>query len=134
MSSFRRICVLALLAVWLVATQHCGLVAAELWDAFGPTETAVCLDHEDGCDSGLAHDGCTPAEKGLVASWHAVKVSAPHSHECVCVLVVTLEALMAAEESAVVVEAVEQPKAWLPLWHFERRAVQPARAPSSILA
>ena len=63
-SSFRHVVALVLLALWLPATQHCGLEAAGLIGADGPhvTHEGCAGSNFDHC----THDGCNVVESGLV--------------------------------------------------------------------
>ena len=117
-------------ALWLVATQHCGLEAAGILAA--QTEEAAgsgcCAASRDGC----ATDGCETVEEGLYRSdGYDVKVGAPDAVAwqglgCIENLDAPLEPL----EGVVRAEIGERARPWVAVWVFERRAALPARAPS----
>lgn len=133
MSLFRRITGLLLLAIWLAATQHCGLEAAGLLETHSADGSApICCSSNGPC----MQDGCTLVERGsFTPSNSSVKVPAPALQECLCLLCAHLLVPDAAFEPAPeLAQGVEEPLGWVPTWHFERRAAQSPRAPSVIQA
>ncbi len=60
-----------------------------------------------------------------------VKVPAPLANACDCLL--CLQLVIPFDESPPALEfakGTEDPIAWVPVWHFDRRAAQSPRAPS----
>jgi len=120
-----------LLAIWLAATQHCGLEAAGVWEAHNAETADTCCSEQDRC----THDGCEVVEGSSVApSTASVKTPVPALQICHCVVCAfdVLPALL-AEPTIDDARVVDGPLDWVPTWHFERRAAQSPRAPSSIL-
>jgi hypothetical protein len=124
---------MVLLAVWLPVTKHCMLEAAGILDlaSQAASESGCCVDSEP-----CADDNCEVVEEGLTAtSGASVKVSAAQLLAAVDFLCVPpsadrVEPGISPQFSG----ALERPLAWVPAWHFERRMVQPSRAPSIISA
>lgn len=132
-SYLRRIFGFLVLAVWLAATQHCGLEAAGLLDTHPGEGTApLCCSSNGPC----TQDGCKLVERGSFTSSNAtVKVPLPLLNECVCLLCAHLVVPVDASEPLQgFAQGVDEPLGWVPTWHFERRAAQPPRAPSLIQA
>jgi hypothetical protein len=132
-SFFRRISAFLLLALWLTATQHCGLEAAGVWDTQPDGQTSpVC------CSAGLQclHDGCELVEHGSISSSSAlVKVPTPAMQVCTYLLCVRLIApTLLTEPSFEFTQGINRPLGWVLTWHFERRAAPSPRAPSLLLA
>lgn len=121
-----------LLAFWLVATHHCALEAAGLFDSHAKTEHAGCTGGEDHC----AHDGCELVEDGgYRAEDSAIKVLSPQLSLCLTTLVAELAAPRPPVRIApAVAEQIFRPMEWVPAWHFVRRAAAPAHAPDSLSA
>ncbi len=129
MSILRRMSIFTLLAVWLVATQYCGLEAAGVWDL--ASDSSGCCSESAPCSK----DGCEVVERGASASNSAVKVPAPGLQSCTCMLCIRLLVpTLIIEPSAKFADGMERPAAWVPEWHFERRAALSPRAPSLIQA
>lgn len=132
-SHLRRITGFLLLAIWLAATQHCGLEAAGLLANHSEDGSVpFCCSNSGPC----TQDGCTMVERGSFTPSNAtVKVPTPLLNECVCLLCTHLVIPVAASEPALEFEqGVGEPLGWVPTWHFARRAAQPPRAPSLIQA
>jgi hypothetical protein len=132
-SYVRRILGFLVLAIWLTATQHCGLEAAGLLEAHPEEGTApFCCSGDGPC----MHDGCALVERGSFTSSNAtVNVTIPLLNECVCLLCAHLVVRVDASEPLQgFAQGVDEPLGWVPTWHFERRAAQPPRAPSLIQA
>ncbi len=133
MSVLRRLTGFLLLAVWLVATQHCGLEAADLIQTGSDDGSApLCCTSSGPC----THDGCTLVERGsFPSSSSTVKVTAPVLHEGLCILCAhLLVPVMLSEPLPGFTQGDLEPLGWVPTWHFERRAAQSPRAPSVIQA
>ncbi len=130
-SSFRHVVALVLLALWLPATQHCGLEAAGLIGADGPhvTHEGCAGSNFDHC----THDGCNVVESGLVKfSNESIKVPSPTSVACACLLCLQLfPPVLAIEPNLAISESVS-PEHWVPVWQFVRRAAPLSRAPSLV--
>ncbi len=120
---------LLLLALWLPATLHCDLEAAEFWIEHDDHATVDCCQADLGC----THDGCDTLEGPAVKSsdtFARAPLPAPFVCCClICVVPVEAESLV----SPVPVQArMEQALDWVPTVHFARRAAPLSRAPSSI--
>lgn len=130
---FRRISVLLWLAVWLVATQHCVLEAAGVWEAGHDEEASTCCpDTPLNCE----HDGCEVVEGGsVVASTSVAKVSAPEWQAVWLVLTAELVEPRALP-GPLAVRPAERSRSleWVPIRHVERRAAPAPRAPSVSVA
>lgn len=130
-SYLRRMTVFALLAFWLMATQHCGLEAAGLLDNHPESASPVCCNGQGHC----THDGCDLVERGSITSSNgSIKVPMPSMHECVCLLCLQVVALSFVEPAKESVQGIDKPLGWVPTWHFERRAAPSPRAPALNLA
>lgn len=128
-SILRRMSVFALLAVWLVATQYCGMEAAGIWDS--ASDSSGCCSEPGPCSK----DGCEVVERGAFASSSVLKVPAPEFQACTCMLCARLLVpALIIEPSAKFADGMERPAAWVPEWHFERRTALSPRAPSLIQA
>lgn len=122
-----------LLAIWLAATQHCGLEAAGLLETHSEDGAVpLCCSSSGPC----TQDGCTLVERGSLAPSNTVlKIPAPALNECICRLCTRLVIPVVASEPALeFAHAADEPRGWVPMWHFVRRAAQPPRAPSVIQA
>lgn len=120
-----------LLAFWLLATQHCGLEAAGLFDSHGD-QPAGCCQATDGCRG----DGCRAIEGGeFRPDGSSVKIATPQLTACLCLACGSF-ALHAPEFelAATPTEILERPRDWVSTWHFVQRAALSPRAPSAILA
>jgi hypothetical protein len=130
-STFRHIVGIVLLALWLPATQHCGLEAADLIAADAPHGVHPgCA--ETNCDH-CTHDGCNVVESGLLKSGHeSLKVPTPSLAACTCFLCLQLlPPVLAIEPNLAVAESADS-EHWIPVWQFVRRAAPLSRAPSLI--
>lgn len=130
-SSLRHIIAVVLLALWLPATQHCGLEAAGLIAANAPHGVhAGCS--ETNCDH-CNHDGCNVVESGLVKSSNeALKVPTPSLAACTCFLCLQFLPPVLAIEPSLAVSGSASPEHWVPVWQFVRRAAPLSRAPSFV--
>lgn len=125
---------LLLAALWLPATLHCDLQAAELFAAHAD---ACCAGEAgDGCEAGhgdeapCANDSCEVVEDGAYRP----------SHDTLCVAAPELSILtdlaelwcaLAVETTAVrVARPAESPPEIGRAWQFVQRAAQPPRAPA----
>lgn len=129
--SFRNIILIVLVAIWLPATQHCGLAAAGLIGAESSHDVdAGCCQTGDGS---CAHDGCKVVESGLIKSDNeTIKVPMPALAACACFLCLQLSPRFEATEPSFGVTASESPQHWVPVWQFVRRAAPLSRAPSCL--
>lgn len=129
-SFLRRIIAIALLALWMPMTQHCGLEAAGLVAAEVPhAASAPCCVSGDRC----SHDGCEIVESGLSKpSVEKISVSAPDFSVCLNFLCLQLLSLDSPVDSVTSVSASGRPLDWTPVWQFVRRAAPLARAPSQL--
>lgn len=124
---------LALLALWLTAAQHCGLEAAGLWDSHGAGEAADCCQRTE-AEPGCVQDNCDLVERGSFLAGAAVKVPAPQVLEALFVFVLIVEPPRLSAAPPAGIAWAERPHAWVPVWHFARRAAPSPRAPASLLA
>lgn len=124
----RTFAALLMLALWLPATQHCGLEAAGL---FGPAvechNDADCASpHEQShCDA----DNCQPIENSAYkSSLNLLQIAAPEAFTCLfCLHVISPETIVLALVSP---ERTDAPPELAPSWRFLARAVASPRAPS----
>lgn len=129
MRRVRALLALFLAALWLPATQHCGLEAAEVLagDCAGETGETGCATAER-----CAADSCASVEEaGYRAETRTLEIGAPVAVPCVC-LTCLLRA--APAEPALVLtppDPGQRPRDWVPSWVFVRRAAPPAHAPDS---
>lgn len=128
-SSLRHVIALVLLALWLPATQHCGLEAAGLIaaDVAHDATTACCEKSGGPC----THDECGVVESDLIKRGNEdIQVPAPTLVACTCFLCLQLLPPEPAAEPALTATASDHPQHWVPVWHFARRAAPLSRAPS----
>lgn len=127
MALLRRTCCFLLLAVWLAATQHCGLTAAGI-------ELLAHADHpSDACTTSCADDAC-PAVEGVS---HPAGPSSPRLPPPEAVLAdlgaILLVPISEAEPSGVGLDRAPPEVEAIPrTWRFERRSALPARAPDLV--
>jgi hypothetical protein len=129
-----RLAVVFLLAVWLAATQHCGLEAAGLFATHTEEGAAggCCKSSDVGCEI----DGCDTVEKGEYRSdARGAKVAAPELAECLALICSTVLNAYPPSDTRVI-ERIRSKASldWVPTWQFERRAAAPAHAPDSLIA
>jgi hypothetical protein len=118
---------LLLIAVWLPATLHCNLEAADV----------VPRTCADACYSGdkVSSDSCGVLEGGIAkAQSDAAKVSAPILLAGGPFIDLQIYVLLPPLDSAKAVPAFARPLDWVTTWHFVRRAAPPSRAPALSLA
>ncbi|MCC6414732.1 MAG: hypothetical protein IT582_02335 [Opitutaceae bacterium] len=125
-----RITAFLLLALWLPATQHCGLEAAGLFgDAMECHEPDGCATpHEEShCDT----DNCQPIENtAYKSSLNAIHVAAPLALTCLCCLhEITPETIVVPLVSP---ERANPPPELAPTWQFVARAALSPRAPTTV--
>jgi hypothetical protein len=115
-------------ALWLLATQHCGLESAGLL-AQGCEQSDG--DHHCGATEHVA-DGCKVVEgAGYKTSNAAVQVPAPQLVASLCLRRVdVLEPAVEQSRETALARHTERPRDWVPQWRFVRRAAAPSRAPS----
>lgn len=125
MSAFRRLIALLLVALWLPATQHCGLEAAGVWMLSGESAESCC-DHGDDCCA----DACAAVEDGRYTP-HAssLKVSPPALLDWAGAFDLSV-IVVPPKENGAGTESQERPQEWTRDWHFVRRAAYPPRAPA----
>jgi hypothetical protein len=113
------------------ATQHCGLEAAGLIAAHGEHGgNATCCETSTPC----SHDGCEIVEGvAFKPTLDSLQVSAPDLVACTCFLCLQLVYRDLSAEPVTPVVAVEESQAWVPVWHFVRRAAPLSRAPSILV-
>jgi hypothetical protein len=125
----RHIIAVVLLVLWGPATQHCNLDAAGIIDAHGEHTDSACLEGEDPC----SHDKCHVVERiTYKPATNLLKVPAPDLLICSCFLCLQLAYRDLNVEPVTPVVAVEKSQAWVPTWHFVRRAAPLSRAPSTL--
>lgn len=117
-----------LLALWLPATQHCGLETASLVGEHGshPAAASCCMADLPG-----VMGDCAVVE-GLFtrAAEDGVKILSPALLACTCLICRHLVVPVARREPVLARVAFERPLAWVPVWQFVRRAAPRPRAPS----
>lgn len=117
-------------ALWLLATQHCGLEAAGIFEQHTAVDQTCCAGGEPHC----SHDGCDTVENGSYRiDSDAAIVPMPQFAECFCLICFTLSAPpleIAAGDSPC--EYIERPLDWVPTWQFVQRAARSPRAPSLV--
>jgi hypothetical protein len=127
MSRFARCLILALVALWLPATMHCRLEAAELFEAHvGCSSEHHAKPIPDQCSDSL----CPTVESSLFQSaGNDLKASAPDAH--VCPLLFALCGLLYPEfaASSLSPERFPPPLDLKVAWQFIQRAAPLARAP-----
>lgn len=128
MSRFRQLSLACLaLVLWLWGTQHCTLEAAGLLDDIG-IASSCDLDESGHCTA----DGCDTLENGAYRTADgSISVPMPAAICPDCCLCLALLASLALEPvSFATTTPVVHDLNWVPDWHFARRTVLPARAPS----
>jgi len=127
---FRPFVALLLLALWLPATQHCGLEAAELWDAPRDCHAVPCEAGHD--QSTCEMDSCQFVEDSAYRStFDGLKLSAPILNQltCWCCLheitptTIVVPLISPAQTNA--------PPELAPTWQFIARATGSPRAPTA---
>jgi len=125
-----RIAAFLLLALWLPATQHCGLEAAGLF-----SHAMECHEADDcptpplqsHCDT----DNCQPIEDtAYKTSSTTIEIAAPLALTCLCCLhEITPETIVVPLISP---ERTNTPPELVPTWRFVARAAGEPRAPSTV--
>ena len=123
---------LLMLALWLPATLHCDLEAAELWVEHAEDHAAVS---DSCCQAGLGctQDGCDTLEGSAVKSSNTfARAPLPAPFVCCC-LICLPPAEPASLVAAVPIQYRVAPELdWVPIVHFARRAAPLSRAPSFV--
>lgn len=118
-------------AFWLLATQHCGLEAAGVYDSHAAeTDHVCCPGGEEHC----SHDGCELVEdRGVNLSSPA---KAPQPHLAVWVSLLSLGVEVPEPEPALRVQGEDygRPGEWIAGWQFVQRTALSPRAPSLAVA
>ncbi len=131
MSWFNKVIALALLALWVPATQHCDLEVIGLFAAHADHQAnASCSESHAPCPS----ENCQVIEDGTYKrSGTLVKAASPSLLVCVFSLCLQPAALDALHESVTPAVALENPLSWVPTRHFVRGAAPMPRAPSVLV-
>ena len=132
-SRFRnRFGAMFVVAFWLLATQHCGLEAAGIFDSHAAEPTQGCCP---GGEAHCSHDGCELVEGRGVNLLSAAKAPQPHLELCLSLLL-SLGVEVPEPEPAPRVrgEAFGRPLEWIATWQFVQRTALSPRAPSLALA
>jgi hypothetical protein len=131
-SRFRnKLFAVVVMAVWLFATQHCGLEAAGLLAGHDESaEGSSCCSTSGGCEN----DGCATVEDGAYRpDQSALVISAPVlSVDAFLVLGDISPPRQLQAELALTRDAFERPHDWVTTWQFVQRAALSPRAPSVI--
>ena len=114
-------------ALWLLATQHCGLESVGLF-----AQNCEQADGQHNCGTGTHYDGCQVVEGASYKTSNGnVKVAAPALAPdfhlfCICLLnpVPTELAVKPSWQYS------DRPRIWVPNWSFVQRAALSPRAPS----
>jgi hypothetical protein len=116
------------LTLWLGATQHCNLEAAEIFGAHDAHDTACCPNSTGGCHA----DGCKVVESAAYRGAEASDLSVAADVTAFCWVLrpapsipPTGDALALAAKTS-----IERLHPWVPIWHFDRRTVANPGAPS----
>lgn len=125
-----RIAALLLLALWLPATQHCGLEAAGLIDGASECHDPTACDaphNQSHCDL----DNCQPVENSAYnPAGNTILITAPLALFCLSDLPVI------TPETGVILslapERTNPPPELAPTWQFVARAALSPRAPSPV--
>lgn len=124
MHPISRLLALALLAIWLPATQHCGL------EAVGAIDFQCASD----CTASAAAsgDGCRIVEQGRCrVGEDEVKARAPTPAAVLSTFALALSSLAPeGRDSFFPTGAQARPQDWILNWQFTRRAAPPSRAPT----
>lgn len=131
MRFFNRIVAFVLLALWMPATQYCGLEATGLIASNNGEESVACCDPATNV---CAYDSCHVIEQfSQKTSNDSLQVLEPDFVACACFLCLKLLHRDLGTESIVAVAATDQPLGWVPTWHFARRAAPLPRAPAILV-
>ncbi len=128
MNRLKTLITLAVLALWLPATNHCRLELIPALQQF-----LTCCVHEDATapheDADCETDNCEAVENGLYKTeWNHVTVAAP--------LLILVDVPELALEAQTVARSVDPARSAAPppelsrVWQFSFRAAAPPRAPS----
>lgn len=131
MRFFSQIVAFVLLALWMPATQHCGLEAAGLIAADSGDKSVACCDPTA---TVCAYDSCHVIDQFAPKTANdSLQVPTPDFVACACLLCIQLldRELSAAADVSIV--ATDQPMGWVPTWHFARRAAPLPRAPAILV-
>jgi hypothetical protein len=118
-------------AFWLLATHHCGLEAAGIFDAHAAELAQDCCT---GGELHCSHDGCEVIEgSGILYSTGA---KAPQPSLAVCLCLMCPRGYVAERGPAPRQRGDEfgRPLGWIATWQFVQRAAPLSRAPSLVLA
>ena len=126
-----QIVAFVLLALWMPATQHCGLEAAGVITANSANESVACCAPTA---AACAYDSCHVIEQfAPKTSNDSLQVSTPDFVACACFLFVQILDRELSARSVVSVVATDYPMGWVPTWHFARRAAPLPRAPAILV-
>jgi hypothetical protein len=130
MRRLRPLLCLLLLAVWLPATQYCGLRAAGLFPTDGCAEDSKC-DCPPG--SPCEKDNCKSLEQNLEKPCaDSLGITCPPLVLCTCHLCLRLVELSSTTESLLPLERRGEPFDWNRTWQFRLRAAPMPRSPSLV--
>lgn len=129
MPHLRRFIAIALLALWLPATAHCGFEAAGFEEIFG----CVGDHHESSRGEPHAQDGCDIVETGRFrSSTGAIALSPPALVASIVPILLSPPQLALMPPAVGVREDRGAPHEVARTWHFVVRAALPARAPNGV--
>ena len=120
---------MVVMAVWLFATQHCGLEAAGFFGGHDESaEGKNCCSTSGGC----GNDGCATVEEGAYRpDQSALLISAPvFSVDVFLVLGDVIPPQRLQAEVPLTRVPFERPLDWVTTWQFVQRAALSPRAPS----
>lgn len=129
MSVLRTLSAVVLLLIWMPATTHCAMEAADLL----PEESGC--DSAHGCETKCVADNCQQVEDSFQP--RASELDSLAAPELTCLGSVVYALLLDASPPSEgdVRPGVPRPaEPWIVTWNFERRAALPARAPSIVSA
>ena len=128
-SRFRsRFVAVFVLAFWLLATQHCGLEAAGVFDSHADASQCCVGSGEEHC----SHDGCELVEGGGVNVSAATKAPAPQLALLLSLACSRVKMPVLPTASRVHEPEFGRPLDWVAKWQFVQRAALAPRAPSLV--
>ena len=126
-----KILPLVLLALWLPVTLHCQLEAADLWPEHDDHADTACCTPQQGCMT----DACGVLEGDALRNADTfTRAPLPVPFVCLCLICFRPAEPVILAAPAPELAVSRQALAWVPTWHFARRAAPWSGAPSLILA
>ena len=123
-----RLAAVFLVAFWLLATQHCGLEAAGVFEAHAVAASGCCTNDGAHC----SHDGCQIVEGRSLNTVGVVNAPQPQLTLCTCLICLTVPTPEPERILRVGMDDVGRPLHWGASWKFVQRVVPSPRAPSLV--